>query len=44
MGVKEGLASLSLAFLPPRTGTFYLAVVDANGNFGPDFQYVLRKR
>jgi len=44
VGVVDGLATVSLAFLPPATGTYYLSVVDQGGGFGANFTYVLQMR
>lgn len=44
LGSNDGLPSLSLAFLPPASGTYYLEVADEFGNFGTDFTYVLELR
>ncbi|NOT31558.1 MAG: hypothetical protein HOP15_14010 [Planctomycetes bacterium] len=44
LGSSDGLPTLSLAFLPPASGTYYLEVADEFGNFGTDFTYVLEIR
>jgi hypothetical protein len=44
VGVVDGLASVSLAFLPPATGTYYAEVVDQGGNSGANFTFVLVRR
>ncbi len=44
LGTNDGMPSLSLAFMPPSTGTYYLEVSDEFGNFGSDFGYVLEQR
>jgi hypothetical protein len=44
IGIADGLATVSLVFLPHSTGTFYVVVEDENGNFGGDSSYVLEKR
>jgi hypothetical protein len=42
--VVDGLATVTLAFLPPATGTYYALVVDAAGSSGANFTYVLQRR
>jgi len=44
VGIRDGIASVSLAFLPPSNGTFFVEVVDEAGSFGADFTYVLQMR
>jgi len=44
VGVVDGLATVTLAFLPPATGTYHAGVVDKNGSSGTNFHYVLQKR
>jgi hypothetical protein len=44
VGVVDGLATVTLAFLPPATGTYLAGVVDKNGSSGANFYYVLQKR
>lgn len=44
VGVKDGLSALSLVFLPPATGTYYVQVTDESSAFGTDAYYVLQKR
>jgi len=44
VGVVDGLATVTLAFLPPATGTYYAGVVDQAGAFGANFYYVLQRR
>jgi hypothetical protein len=44
VGIVDGLATLSLTFVPPATGTYYVQVTDENSGFGTDSYYVLLKR
>jgi hypothetical protein len=44
VGVVDGLATVTLAFLPPASGTYYVDVADKAGNFGANFTFVLLQR
>jgi hypothetical protein len=44
VGVVDGLATVTLAFLPPASGTYFAELVDQGGNAGADFHYVLEMR
>lgn len=43
VGIRRGLASTSLVFVPPADGTYYLQVTEANAAGGATFYYVLEK-
>ncbi|MBL8801448.1 MAG: PPC domain-containing protein [Planctomycetes bacterium] len=43
-GIAEFEPAVSLAFVPALTGTYYIAVREAQGRFGPDHLYVLERR
>jgi len=44
LAMLDGEATMSLVFLPPATGTYYLSVEDYNDAFGATFFYALQKR
>lgn len=44
VGINDGVASVSLVFLPPTSGTYFVEVVDQSGSFGVDYTYVLQMR
>ena len=44
LAMLDGVATMSLVFLPPTTGTFYVRVGDYNDAFGAAFTYALHKR
>jgi hypothetical protein len=44
VGTNDGLAALSLVFLPPATGSYVLEVADELGSSGTDFRYALEVR
>lgn len=43
VGVKRGLPSVTLVFVPETTGTFYLSVTDTTAAGGSDYFYTLTK-
>lgn len=43
-GVIDGLPTASLVFVPPATGTYFLEVSEADGDFGVDAYYTVQKR
>jgi hypothetical protein len=43
-GVLEGLATATLVFVPPTTGTYYLEVADTTGGAGSEYRYTIVRR
>jgi hypothetical protein len=43
VGIKDGLATVGLMFVPPANGTYYVEVLDETSSFGAGTYYVLRK-
>lgn len=43
-GVIDGLPTATLVFVPPATGTYFLEVSEADGDFGTDAYYTVQRR